>query len=171
MPAFSNAFRLLVVFVVVCGGCYDNDSDQAGEAVVDPRVAGVKDIEAEKNTAERTPMSRDEFVSYVANETVGSPEDGFILFLKIPGKLSPEQRSEKYTGPIGEALEAAELGEVISAAAMMGAKPFAGVSVEVSDLEQGIDVIVEVLRTAGAPEGTEIRYGEGEKKFMELKRR
>ena len=50
---------------------------------------------------------------------------------------------------------------------MMGAKPFSSVSVEVSELAEGLDVLIETLRAADAPVGTEIRYGEGDdKKFL-----
>ncbi len=166
LARLSSPFWLLVVLVVVCAGCADTQI--ADDPEVESRGAQVSDVELEEIASERVPMTREAFVYYVANETVGDPDDDFILFLKIPGTLTPEKRSENYTAPLDEALKQAELGKVVSAAAMMGAKPFAGVSVEVSDLEQGVDVIIEVLRESDAPEGTEIRYGEGEKKFMVL---
>ena len=112
-------------------------------------------------------MSKEAFVDFVANESLGRPEDGFVLFLKLPGKLTPEDRVEKFSDPINFALQKAAVGKVINGASMMGAKPFSSVSVEVNELADGLEVIIDTLRAADAPVGTEIRYGEGDdKKFL-----
>ena len=89
------------------------------------------------------------------------------MFLKLPGNFTAADRKEKYADPIDLALQQAELGKVVSGAAMMGAKPFSSVSVEVSELADGLDIVIETLRAANPPPGTEIRHGEGDdKKFL-----
>lgn len=151
--------------IVVCVGCV---GDQHSDGSVANSGAGG---ESESRPTARVAMSKEAFVDYVANESPGRPEDGFVLFVKLPGKFTPEERTEKYAIPIDSALEQAELGNVINGAAMMGAKPFSSVSVEVSKLAMGLEVIIETLRSADAPPGTEIRYGEGDdKKFLNFDR-
>ena len=153
---------LLLLALSVCVGC-DADKDATDDSTVKSCVDG----EPESKTAVRVAMSKDSFIDYVANESPGRPGDGFVLFLKLPGNFTPEQRSDQFVTPIDLALREAKLGKVINGAAMMGAKPFSSVSVEVSELAEGLDVVIATLRAADAPPGTEIRHGEGDdKKFL-----
>ena len=157
-----SSFVVATLALAVIVGC-DADRDAVNSS--NPSSSGGGERELETNP--RVAMTKDAFVDFVANESPGRPEDGFVLFLKLPGIFTPEERSERYAGPIHDALRQAELGKVINGAAMMGAKPFSSVSVEVSELVEGLNVIIEVLRAADAPAGTEIRYGEGDdKKFL-----
>ena len=159
--------RLLVATLVLqvfmgCVGC-DANKDATADSGASSSIGG----EREAKTAARVAMTKEAFVDFVANESPGRPEDGFVLFLKLPGNFTPKERNKRYAGPIDVALQQAELGRVTNGAAMMGAKPFSSVSVEVSELAEGLDVVIETLRAAVAPQGTEIRYGEGDdKKFL-----
>ena len=153
----SLAVLLATIATLSCVGCY------GGKDVPNSGV----DSERDAKPAVRVAMSKEAFIDFVANESLGRPGEGFVLFLKLPGRFSPEERTEKYADPIDQALQQAGLGRVINSAAMMGAKPFSSVSVEVSELAAGLEVVIETLRANDTPVGTEIRYGEGDdKKFL-----
>ena len=103
MPVRLSSFNSLLVALLaftVCVGCYGEK-----DATDNSTVSSDAGDELEPKTGARVAMSKEAFVDFVAHESPGRPEDGFVLFLKLPGKLTPEQRSEKYAGPIDLALQ------------------------------------------------------------------
>ncbi len=85
-------------------------------------------------------------------------DDGDTFFyVRIPGDIRPRERGERFADPLEEALAARDLGEVIGGGSQLAeglTVEFSGIDVVVTDREQGLRLILETMRSLGAPAGT-----------------
>ena len=73
--------------------------------------------------------------------------------------IEPIDRGNRYEDPLGEVLEAAAIGRVTGGGSQLtedGRIAFADIEIELVDLEAALQVAVETLERAGAPQGSEI---------------
>jgi len=174
---FSKSVAALSMLMLVLAGCTGTEPDDQDDSTFAKKQETLRKL-AETETGELPEgitlgepiqMSGEEFQEFLKQQASSNEQDdGIFLYVKLPGVLTPVVRNDKFAAPIGEALEAASLGEVTGGGTMMGAKPFSGIDVVVSELDQGLEVVAKALQDAGAPKGTEIRYTEDDEKKVKV---
>jgi hypothetical protein len=94
----------------------------------------------------------------------------YAVNVKINESISSEERGTKYDDPLGIALKEANAGEVVgggNSVNKQGKVEWAGVDLEVTDLQKSIPLIKQKLIDLGAPKGSTIEYhGAGGKKVI-----
>ena len=93
----------------------------------------------------------------------------YLLYIKIPEQIMPEDRAKKYEDPINDLLSKHQLGEVSGGGTMLTKDKqieYVGVDVDVTDPEKAIPLLVSKLKEIGAPKGTVIEQYEPEKKTI-----
>ena len=89
-------------------------------------------------------------------------ESTVLLYIKIPESLDPFERESKYGKPIDELLKSRKLGEVSGGGTTLnkdGSIDYIGIDVDTAKPKDAIPLLVEKLKTIGAPPGTVIeRY-------------
>jgi hypothetical protein len=84
-----------------------------------------------------------------------------FVYAKIVQPIAPTQRWEDYEDPLAEFLQQHELGEVTGGGTMQdrsGAALYAGIDLEVYDLDRALPLIAKKLAELGAPPGSELEY-------------
>jgi len=74
--------------------------------------------------------------------------------------IGPIDRGDRYEDPLSEVLESAAIGCVTGGGSQLaedGRIEFADIEIELADLDAALQVAVEALERAGAPQGSEIR--------------
>lgn len=111
-------------------------------------------------------MSGPEFMEWLKENESDQPPNGIGLYIKIPESLSPDERYNKYAKPIGDYLEAGELGYVDGGGTMISKDKkeiqFVGIDAVVFEREPGIAAVIEILQELKAPLKTEIHLGDEE---------
>ena len=82
-----------------------------------------------------------------------------MFYVRIPAPLEPMERANRFEDPLNEALSVAGLGEVAGGGSQLGEGDtivYCGLDVFVSNRDIGLQIIRDVLRRLGAPEGTKI---------------
>ena len=82
-----------------------------------------------------------------------------LLLVKVPARLLPVERGERYDEPLSEALEEAAVGFVNGGGTKTtrdGDIEYCYLDVQVTDLERGLALIYSFLRRVGAPAATTI---------------
>lgn len=98
-------------------------------------------------------------------------EDESCFYIKIPGDIQPMERGERFEEPLLDALEAADIGEVTGGGSQLGEGnmiEYGGIDVVVTNSEEGLKIMREVLLKNNAPEGTVIEQTHPEKKTFTL---
>ncbi|HEX7641622.1 MAG TPA: hypothetical protein VF472_05350 [Burkholderiaceae bacterium] len=93
----------------------------------------------------------------------------FPVSVKINESISTDDRGTKYDDPLGAALKEGNLGEVVGGGNSVnkaGKVEWAGIDLEVTDLQKSIPVIKQKLIDLGAPKGSTIEYHSGGKKVV-----
>jgi hypothetical protein len=75
--------------------------------------------------------------------------------------IEPIDRGNRYEDPLHEVLEAAQAGAVTGGGSQLSESvgiEFADVEIELANLDAAIDLVVDTLEAAGAPQGSEIRH-------------
>src|ERR1700739_2699155 len=93
----------------------------------------------------------------------------FPVSVKINESISTDDRGTKYDDPLAAALKEGNLGEVIGGGNSVnkaGKIEWAGIDLEVTDLQKSIPVIKQKLIDLGAPKGSTIEYHSGGKKVV-----
>jgi hypothetical protein len=88
---------------------------------------------------------------------------------KINDPVTSGVRSTKYEEPLDVALKEAKLGEVTGGGNSVNKKgeiEWAGVDIEINDLQKGIPLIRQKLLELGAPKGSLLEYKAGGKKIV-----
>ncbi|MBV8665464.1 MAG: hypothetical protein JO269_03175 [Burkholderiaceae bacterium] len=99
----------------------------------------------------------------------GADEKVFSISAKIKDPVASDVRQTKYEDPLDAALKAAKVGEVVGGGNSVDAKgkiEWAGVDIEVNDLQAGLALIKEKLVSLGAPKGSTLEYKAGGKKVV-----
>jgi len=89
--------------------------------------------------------------------------------VKINESISSEDRGTKYDDPLAAALKEANAGEVVgggNSVNKQGKIEWAGVDIEVTDVQKSIPLIKQKLIDLGAPKGSTIEYRAGGKKVV-----
>jgi hypothetical protein len=89
------------------------------------------------------------------------PDKPHFVYVKILQAIDPMQRGEDYEEPLDEFLQENELGLVSGGGTMQdkwGKVLFAGIDLEVDDLDRAIPLIARKLTELGVPEGSELEY-------------
>lgn len=88
---------------------------------------------------------------------------------KITDPVTSENRATKYEEPLDAALKEAKLGEVTGGGNSVGKGgkiEWAGVDIEINDVQKGIPLIKQKLLDLGAPKGSSLEYRIGAKKVV-----
>jgi hypothetical protein len=83
-----------------------------------------------------------------------------MIMARLYEPIQPMDRGDRYEDPLDAALNERQVGAVTGGGSQLnadGAIEFAEIEIELTDVEEGIAVVVEALEKAGAPEGSEIR--------------
>lgn len=83
----------------------------------------------------------------------------YSIWTTIPEDLEPLERGERFDLPLVDALELANLGDVVGGGTMLGEGGITECNIElqVSDVQLALPVIRKVLRDGAAPSGTSIQ--------------
>jgi hypothetical protein len=103
------------------------------------------------------------FFSASAAETVTTVE------VKINESVSSDARATKYDEPLDAALKEAKVGEVTGGGNSLGKSgkiEWAGLDIEINDVQKGIPLIKQKLLELGAPKGSSLEYKVGAKKVV-----
>ena len=93
----------------------------------------------------------------------------FPVSVKINESISTDDRGTKYDDPLAAALKEGNLGEVVGGGNSVnkaGKVEWAGIDLEVTDLQKSIPIIKQKLIDQGAPKGSTIEYHSGGKKVV-----
>ncbi len=93
----------------------------------------------------------------------------FPVSIKINESISSDDRGTKYDDPLAAALKDGNLGEVTGGGNSVnkaGKVEWAGIDLEVNDLQKSIPIIKQKLIDLGAPKGSTIEYHSGGKKVV-----
>lgn len=93
----------------------------------------------------------------------------YPVSVKINESISTDDRGTKYDDPLAAALKDANLGEIVGGGNSVnkaGKIEWAGIDLEVTDLQKSIPVIKQKLIDLGAPKGSTIEYHSGGKKVV-----
>ena len=77
--------------------------------------------------------------------------------------IEPIDRGERYEDPLQAVLESKGLGRVTGGGSLLnelGGIDYAEIEIELANLEDALNVAIEALETAGAPQGSELLEGE-----------
>lgn len=88
---------------------------------------------------------------------------------KINDPVTSGDRATKYEEPLDAALKEAKIGEVTgggNSVAKNGKIEWAGVDIEINDIQKGIPFIKQKLLELGAPKGSLLEYKAGAKKVV-----
>jgi hypothetical protein len=88
---------------------------------------------------------------------------------KINEPVSSNDRATKYEEPLDAALKEAKVGEVTGGGNSMtkgGKIEWAGIDIEINDVQKGIPLIKQKLLDLGAPKGSSLEYKIGTKKVV-----
>ena len=88
---------------------------------------------------------------------------------KINDPVSSSDRATKYEEPLDAALKEAKVGEVTGGGNSVGKGgkiEWAGVDIELSDVQKGIPLLKQKLLDLGAPKGSTLEYKVGAKKVV-----
>ena len=111
------------------------------------------------------------FLTFTGIATTASAADKvYPVSVKINESISSDDRGAKYDDPLALALKDANLGEVIGGGNSVnkaGKVEWAGIDLEVNDLQKAIPIIKQKLIELGAPKGSTIEYHSGGKKVVE----
>jgi hypothetical protein len=88
-----------------------------------------------------------------------------FVYIKLPGNIQPLERGQ-FEDPLADALETSGLGEVTGGGSQLDdpgpdGRPrvaFAGIDVDLFDVELGVALLVRELRRLNAPPGTVLLY-------------
>ena len=86
-----------------------------------------------------------------------------MLIARLYESIQPMDRGDRYEDPLDAALNTRQVGTVTGGGSQLdehGAIEFAEIEIELTNLDDGLAVVVEALEQAGAPEGSEIRRGD-----------
>jgi hypothetical protein len=110
------------------------------------------------------------FLTFAAMSAPASAADKvYPVSIKINESISSDDRGAKYDDPLAAALKDANLGDVIGGGNSVnkaGKVEWAGIDLEVNDLQKSIPVIKQKLIELGAPKGSTIEYHSGGKKIV-----
>jgi hypothetical protein len=98
-----------------------------------------------------------------------SAEDTITVAAKILDPVTAENRATKYEEPLDATLKEAKLGEVTGGGNSVGKGgkiEWAGVDIEVSDVQKAIPLIKQKLVELGAPKGSSLEYRIGAKRVV-----
>lgn len=91
----------------------------------------------------------------------GSPYPHFV-YAKINEHIGPMERGKYYANPLHETLEKQGIGEISGGGTQPGKEPgsidFAGLDIELADLESSLDLVRQKLIEFGVPYGSELAY-------------
>ena len=96
--------------------------------------------------------------------TASAADKVFPVTIKINESISSDDRGAKYDEPLAAALKDGNLGEVVGGGNSVnkaGKIEWAGIDLEVTDLQKSIPVIKQKLTDLGAPKGSSIEYHNG----------
>jgi hypothetical protein len=94
----------------------------------------------------------------------------FVL-ARIYENIQPIDRGERYEDPLQSALESRGLGQVTGGGSQLnelGVIDYVDIEIELANLDEALDVVVEALENAGAPEGSELVQSPGENVLREF---
>lgn len=86
-----------------------------------------------------------------------------VVIARIYEAIPPIDRGDRYEDPLDGVLNERQIGSVTGGGSQLdenGGIEFAEIEIELTNLDDGISVIVETLEQAGAPEGSEIWRGD-----------
>ena len=86
----------------------------------------------------------------------------YFLVARVFEHIEPIDRGERYEDPLDDALKAGNLGSVTGGGSQLdevGRIEFADIEIELANIDDGLQVIVDTLQSAGAPEGSQILQG------------
>lgn len=89
--------------------------------------------------------------------------------VKINDPVTSSDRETKYEEPLDKALKEAKVGEVTGGGNSVtkgGKIEWAGVDIEITDIQKGIPLIKDKLLELGAPKGSSLEYKVGAKKIV-----
>lgn len=101
--------------------------------------------------------------------TAQAADKVFPVTIKINEAISADDRDTKYADPLSAALKDGNLGEVVGGGNSVnkaGKIEWAGLDLEVTDVQKSIPVIKQKLLDLGAPKGSTIEYHAGGKKVV-----
>ena len=89
---------------------------------------------------------------------------GLFVYVAIPGRIEPIERSERFEDPLSEALERAGLGEVTGGGSWLThpdeqGRQFVescGIDLDIRDPIAGIPFVLQELRKLNAPRGSRL---------------
>ena len=105
------------------------------------------------------------FLSFAAQ----AADKVYPINVKINESISTDDRGTKYDDPLGAALKDGNLGEVVGGGNSVnkaGKVEWAGIDLEVTDVQKSLPVIKQKLIDLGAPKGSTIEYHSGGKKVI-----
>ncbi|HEX6045288.1 MAG TPA: hypothetical protein VFZ22_12425 [Pyrinomonadaceae bacterium] len=94
----------------------------------------------------------------------------FVL-ARIYENIQPIDRGERYEDPLQAVLEAKGVGQVTGGGSQLnevGGIDYVDIEIELANLDEALDVVVEALENAGAPEGSELLQSSDEKVLREF---
>lgn len=80
-----------------------------------------------------------------------------FVYIKIPGNIGPIERGDRFEDPLGAKLDELELGTVTGGGSQLGegnTVEYCGIDVLLKQREEGLPVLLEILRSLGVPAGT-----------------
>ncbi len=89
--------------------------------------------------------------------------------VKINDPVTSSDRATKYEEPLDAALKEAKVGEVTGGGNSLGKGgkiEWAGIDIEINDIEKGVPLIKQKLLDLGAPKGSSLEYKVGAKKVV-----
>ncbi len=92
-----------------------------------------------------------------------------VVAAKINDPVDSGNRATKYEEPLDAALKEAKVGEVTGGGNSVGKNgkiEWAGVDIEINDIQKGIPLIKQKLLELGAPKGSMLEYKVGAKKVV-----
>ena len=84
-----------------------------------------------------------------------------FVFVKVNESIMPIERGKKYEDPLDDALKRAKLGEVTGGGSSLTKErkiEWAGIDVDLIELERGIPFLKRKLVELGAPKGSTLQY-------------
>jgi hypothetical protein len=104
-----------------------------------------------------------------------APECQLFVFVKIPGRIEPLERGERFEDPLIAALEAKSVGTISGGGSSMTAPDaegrrfvqWCGIDVELSDPVAGLETLRAELRKLSPPHGTVLEYKVDEQEVTE----
>ena len=94
----------------------------------------------------------------------------FVL-ARIYENIQPIDRGERYEDPLQAVLEEKGVGQVTGGGSQLnevGGIDYVDIEIELANLDDALDVVVEALENAGAPEGSELLQSSDEKVLREF---